>query len=177
MPTMFQSELEMPRTTSPLKEWHGGFLKSLGQSHADLWTFIDSLKRKHSFIHLVIAQYNAGMNPPSPHPAIKKNKKQKKQNIKEISQIMTIVIAYSFCWQFHTAQPDNEIWKIIVSWNNNICLFCPSICIITLVFMTLSHFNKILFYFCFLTAIDVFQKLLVCLLRIDKKIVYSQLMH
>ena len=43
-------------------------------------------------------------------------------------------------------------YKKMLSWNNNMCLFCSSTCIIALVLMALSDHSTTLFYVCFVSA-------------------------
>ena len=45
--------LNLPRTTN-----------ALGQSHANMWKFIDALKREHAMANMSISQHQAGLPPP-----------------------------------------------------------------------------------------------------------------
>ena len=56
--------LNLPRTTNALEGWHNAFATSLGQSHANMWKFIDALKREHAMVHMSISQHQAGLPPP-----------------------------------------------------------------------------------------------------------------
>ena len=47
----------LPRTTNAVVGWHKAFARSDGQSHADIWTFIDMLKKEHVHVHLTITQH------------------------------------------------------------------------------------------------------------------------
>ena len=53
-----------PRTTNALEGWHNAFATSLGQAHANIWTFIDALKKEHALVHMSITQHQAGLPPP-----------------------------------------------------------------------------------------------------------------
>ena len=48
-----------PRTTNAVEGWHNAFSQSLGQSHANVWTFIDCLKREDAMTRLTITQIQA----------------------------------------------------------------------------------------------------------------------
>lgn len=56
--------LQLPRTNNALEGWHNAFSCSLGQSHANIWTFIDALKKEHSMVHMAISHHQSGMLPP-----------------------------------------------------------------------------------------------------------------
>ena len=55
----------LPHTTNALEGWHNAFASSLGQSHANIWTFINALKREHALVHMAITQQQAGLPPPA----------------------------------------------------------------------------------------------------------------
>ena len=48
----------IPRTTNALEGWHNAFAQSVGQSHATLWKFINTLKNEHVHVHLAIAHHD-----------------------------------------------------------------------------------------------------------------------
>ena len=56
----------LPRTTNAVEGWHNAFARSVGQSHANIWTCIDMLKKEHVHVHLTITQHLAGLPPPKP---------------------------------------------------------------------------------------------------------------
>ena len=39
---------DLPRTTNALEGWHNTFQRSVGQCHANIWTFISCLQKEHS---------------------------------------------------------------------------------------------------------------------------------
>ena len=53
-----------PRTTNTVEGWHNAFSQSLGQSQANVWTFVDCLKREEAMTRLTIAQIQAGFPAP-----------------------------------------------------------------------------------------------------------------
>ena len=74
-PPIFEHELwsvydrvvnNLPRTTNAVEGWHNAFARSVGQSHANIWTFIDMLKKERVHVHLTITQHLAGLPPPKP---------------------------------------------------------------------------------------------------------------
>ena len=56
----------LPRTTPYVEGWHNPFARSVGQSHANIWIFIDMLKKERVHVHLTIMQHLAGLPPPKP---------------------------------------------------------------------------------------------------------------
>ena len=50
----------LPRTTNAVEGWHNAFARSLGQSHANIWSFVDCLKREEAMTRLIITQLRAG---------------------------------------------------------------------------------------------------------------------
>ena len=49
---------KLPRTTNALEGWHNAFARSVGQSHANIWKFIDTMKMEHVHIHIAITKHN-----------------------------------------------------------------------------------------------------------------------
>lgn len=75
----------LPRTTNAVEGWHNAFARSVGQSHANIWTFINMLKREHVHVHLSITQHQAGFAPPAP----------KRKYVDVNNRINTIVTTYA----------------------------------------------------------------------------------
>ena len=73
-----------PRTINAVEGWHNALSQSLGQSHANVWTFVDCLKREEAMTRLTIAQIQAGC----PAPV----QKRMYRNVNE--QLSNIVVDY-----------------------------------------------------------------------------------
>ena len=76
----------LPRTTNAVEGWHNAFARSVGQSHANIWTFIDMLKKEHVHVHLTITQHLAGLPPPKP-----------RRKYAEISNSINTIVANYVC--------------------------------------------------------------------------------
>ena len=72
------------RTINAVEGWHNAFSQSFGQSHANVWTFVDCLKREEAMTRLTIAQIQAGF----PAPV----QKRMYRNVNE--QLSNIVVDY-----------------------------------------------------------------------------------
>ena len=78
---------DLPRTTNAVEGWHNAFAMALGQSHANIWTFLDRIKREEALARLAITQLNAGYPPPV--------QKRIYRQINE--QLSNIVVDYENC--------------------------------------------------------------------------------
>ena len=56
----------LPRTTNAVEGWHNAFTNSVAQSHANIWTFVDCIKREHATVRMKVIQDDAGVPPPPP---------------------------------------------------------------------------------------------------------------
>ena len=54
----------LPRTTNVVEGWHNAFTNSVAQSHANIWIFVDCIKREHTTVRMKVIQDDAGVPPP-----------------------------------------------------------------------------------------------------------------
>ena len=54
----------LPRTTNVVEGWHNAFTNSAAQAHANIWTFVDCIKREHATVRMKAIQDDAGVLPP-----------------------------------------------------------------------------------------------------------------
>ena len=81
---------DLPRTTNAVEGWHNAFPRSVGHSHANIWTFISCLQKEHSTMHLRIAQDLAAVPAAPPKRAYRLLNQQIKNIVQDYPNRNTI---------------------------------------------------------------------------------------
>ena len=59
---------DLPRTNNSIEGWHTSFATNVGSHHANIWKFIDVLKREEDVSQVTLTHIQQGREPPRPHP-------------------------------------------------------------------------------------------------------------